>query len=264
MHSGSQSFPASHPLTRSLIPALFCGASLLFGAAPASAQTQSILGHLAGAPVQLAERSQASAATAAATRDFSQFVQHNLQTRTNGLPIEFPLEITDIQDLKEAKIGHGFQVYTIDPKDIIGGRGELSGMAKPTGVWRFIITLHERPIGLATVEQNAGAWSTVAYGGAVLSKDVDALMAFHGNPERSNLRFIRIFQAQSDFLEVVSVGDTKARFAPLHSARESLLLQQRAVKTGKVKADGANGLADPAEFLEPLRAAVKTNMDAFR
>jgi hypothetical protein len=245
---------------RSAIPTLLLGASLILGSASVFAQPPA--GRLAGAPVQMSEPGQAQAAGAAARRDLAQFVQHNLQTRQAGQPAEFPLDINDIQDLKDAKIGYGFQVYTIDPKDIVAGRGGLSSMAKPTGVWRFIITVQDKPVGLATVERNGAAWETVAYGAAVLSKDVDALMAFHGNAERSNLRFIRVFQAQSDFLEVVSGNDGKARFAPLQSARQSLLLQQRAQKNGKVAAD--DGLADPAEYLEPLRAAVKSNMEAFR
>jgi hypothetical protein len=109
-----------------------------------------------------------------------------------------------------------------------------------------------------------GKWSTVSYGAATLSKDVDAMMGFHANTERSNVRFIRIFQAQSDFLEVVSPRDGKARFAPLHSARHSLMLQQRAARAGNGAGNPNDGLSDPAEFLEPLRAAVKTNMDSFR
>ncbi|UUZ46708.1 hypothetical protein LP420_22785 [Massilia sp. B-10] len=69
----------------------------------------------------------------------------------------------------------------------------------------------------------------------MLSKDVDAMASFHGNADKSNLRFMRIYQARSDFLEVVG-QDGRARFAPLHSARESLMLKQRAAKAGKVEA----------------------------
>lgn len=47
--------------------------------------------------------------------------------------------------------------------------------------------------------------------------------------------------------------DGSTRFAPLYSARESLLLQQR-------KKDGKDGLTEEAEFVQPLRAAVKQNM----
>ncbi|MET3135174.1 hypothetical protein AAKU55_005482 [Oxalobacteraceae bacterium GrIS 1.11] len=242
-----QSRPISHPV--SLLHALLLGASFILASAPLLAQP-------ASAP--LSEQLQAQSAGAAARRDFAQFAQHHLQTRS-GLPAGFPLDVNDVGDLKDAKIGRGFQVYTIDPGDIVAGRSDFGTMVKASGVWRFFIMLNERPIGLATLEQVDGKWETVAYGGAVLSKDLEALTVVHGNAQASNLRFIRIFQAQSDFLEVRSGTDAKARYAPLQSAREALLLQ-RARPTDQ----GGDGLIDAADFLEPLRAAVKSNMATFR
>ncbi|NRR34412.1 hypothetical protein HSX11_30005 [Oxalobacteraceae bacterium] len=202
------------------------------------------------------------AASAIAQKDLAQFIQHTVQSRSAGLPIGFPLEVNDVQDLKDAKIAYGFPVYTITPADILAGRSELRSLAKPTGIWRFLITLHDQPIGMATVEQVDGKWETSAYGAAVLAKDVDAAMGFHANGSRSNVRFIRVYQAQSDFLEV-SGQDGQARFAPLHSARQSLLLQQRENK-GAALASASDGLLNASELLEPLRAAVRKNMDAMR
>ncbi|MET3132996.1 hypothetical protein AAKU55_003278 [Oxalobacteraceae bacterium GrIS 1.11] len=245
--------------SRSMLQVLLLGTSLMLGSSAVLAQSAppSISSAMLG-------KAQFPSVLAAVKRDVAQFVQHNLQTRSGTLPNEFPLDINDIQDLKDAKIGYGFQVFTIDPKDIVAGRSDLSSMTKPTAVWRFVINLNDKPIGLATVEQVGGIWETVAYGGATLAKDVDAMAHVHGNADRSNLRFIRIFQAQSDFLEVVSGNDAKARFAPLHSARQSLLLQQRTFNAAPGKSDPGNGLLEPAEFMEPLRAAVKSNMEAFR
>lgn len=189
----------------------------------------------------------AAAALQAAKRGLAQFAEHQQALRPGSAPVDFPLDITDVQDLKQATIGHGFQVHTIDPKDLLT-RGDLPALARPTGEWRFVVSLHGRPIGLATIEQVNGRYETVAYGASVLAKDVEAAMARHGNSSRSNLRFIRIYQARADLLEV-----DHARFAPLHSARESLLMK------------GADKqLVDGTELLEPLRAAVKANIEAFR
>jgi hypothetical protein len=219
-----------------------------------------------GSPYLFAQASPATANGPAlqAKTDLAQFVQHNLQSRVNGLPQEFPLDIADIQDLKDAKIGYGFQVYTIDPGDIVAGRGELRSMVKPTGIWRFTITLNERPIGLATLEQVAGKWETVAYGAAVLAKDLEASMVAYANSDRSNVRFVRVYQAQSDFLEVVSAEDAKTRFAPLHSARLSLLFKQKAKGSGVGARTSGEELLEANELLEPLRVAVRKNMDANR
>lgn len=205
---------------------------------------------------------QARLVSAAAQRDFAEFVQFNVQRRGGTLPSEFPLEVNDVQDLKDAKIAYGFPVYSLPPQDVMNGRGDLRSMAKATGEWRFVITLNDAPIGLATLRQNNGRWGVTSYGGAVLAKDVDAAIAVHGNSTRSNLRFIRVYQAMSDFLEVVSSTDTRARFAPLQSARQTLLLQQRSEKTGVQNSN--YGLLEQSDILEPLRISVKRNIDSFR
>lgn len=205
---------------------------------------------------------QARLVSAAAQRDFAEFVQFNVQRRGGTLPSEFPLEVNDVQDLKDAKIGYGFPVYSLPPQDVMNGRGDLRSMAKATGEWRFVITLHDNPIGLATLRQTNGRWGVTSYGAAILAKDVDAAIAMHGNSTRSNLRFIRVYQAMSDFLEVVSPTDARARFAPLHAARQNLLLQQRSEKTGTQSAN--NGLLDQSDILDPLRVSVKRNIENFR
>ena len=206
-------------------------------------------------PNLFAQPAQLDSASSAARRDFSQFVQFQVQNHAGSAPQGFPLDVADVQDLKDARIAYGFPVYTIDPADLLAGRRELKAMAKPTGIWRFVVTLNEQPIGLATVEQVNGKWETVAYGATVLARDLDAAMSAYGNADRSNVRVLRIYQAQSDFLEVSSAQNGAARFAPLHSARQSLLLQRKT--TG-------DGLLEASELLEPLRAAVKKNLESAR
>lgn len=208
---------------------------------------------------QMAPKRALAEAMSVAQRDLAQFAAHQLQKRGGGAPTDFPLEISDLRQLKDAKISYGFAMHTIDPAELIAGRSSMQRMAKPMNQWRFVITLNDRAIGMATVERNQGRFETVAYGAAVLAKDVDALASVHGNADKSNLRFVRIFQARSDLLEVVAI-DGRAQFAPMHSARESLLLQQRAGKDGK----RADALLDEAELLQPLRAAVKQNLEASR
>lgn len=238
------------PLRRTLLAAVLGAASLACVLPAASAQG------ISGGGPQMG-RQLTSQAMAAAQRDLAQFAAHQLQVRRGGVPADFPLEITDVQDLKDATISYGFPVYTIDPPDLMAGRGSMQGMVKPIPQWRFVVSLRNRPIGMATVERNQGKFETVAYGAAVLAKDVDALMGYHGNADKSNLRFVRIFQARADLLEVVG-QDGRARFAPLHSARESLLLQQRASKDGS----RAEELMEEADLVQPLRGAVKLNMAA--
>lgn len=246
----------SHPVVASAM----LGVSLFSGSPSLFAQTDSIPSAITSA--QASEQARLKRVTVAAKRNFAEFVQHTQLVHSDSLPNDYPLDISDAQDLKEAVIAYGFPVYTIDPNDILTSGIDLSRVAKPTGEWRFVITSNGRPIGLATLELVNGLWETVAYGAATLSKDIDAMMSFHANADHSNIRFIRVFQAQSDFLEVVSASDAKARFVPLYSARESLLLNVG--KHGKGTNTDSGGLLEQADFSEALRATVESNMRGFR
>lgn len=209
-------------------------------------------------PMASAQMHAPDQALAAAQRDFARFVAHQLQRKeqTSG---QFPLDVRNVGELKDAKIDYGFAVNTIDPQKLLAGRETMRAMAKPVNEWRFVITRNGQAIGLATVEKINGSYQTVAYGAAVLAKDLNAAANNYGNADKSNLRFVRVYQARSDFLEVAS-QDGRGRFLPLHSARQSLGMQQGAHK----EAEQARGLLDETEITEPLRSAVKQNLAASR
>lgn len=245
-----------HGAARALLAACALGLGLGFTAPQALAQADDPgAARLAASQESAALATAYTAAFAAAQRDLSQFINHQLQR--GSAPEGFPFDVQDPRSLKEARIGYGFPVYTIDPDQLLNGRGKMKSMARHGNQWRFVVLLGDRPIGLATVERQQGRFETVGYGGAVLSKDLDALAQAHGNADRSNLRLLRIYQARSDLLEVETAGGT--RFAPLFSARASLPLQ-RADAFGRPTA----ALADEAELLPALRAAVKRNLDEHR
>ncbi len=239
---------------KTVLATLMVGVSTALASSPLLAQ--------ANVSAVAASPEQANLVRAAAQQDFARFVQFNVEGRNGTSPRGFPLDIADVQDLKDAKLAYGFPIYTIKPNDIVAGRGDLHSMTQPTGEWRFVITAHETPIGMATLQQVNGRWKITSYGAAVLAKDVDAVLALHANADRSNVRFVRIFQAQSDFLEVTSPLDAHTRYAPLHSARQSLLIQQRNEKSGNPPAN--NGLLEQADFIDSLRASVNRNMKTFR
>lgn len=212
--------------------------------APAFAQ----LGPLKSAQLQI------ESPLGAAQRDFAQFVKQQREIHPGAAPSGFPLDVANVQDLKNARVAYGFPEYTIAPSDLIDGRREMKAAATPTGSWRFVLTLNGKAIGLATLEQVNGKWETIGYGAAVLSKDLDATVGAHANAQRSNVRLLRIYQAQSDLLEVSS-ADGSVRFAPLYAARQSLQLQSQGL--GK-------GLLEASDLLDPLRAAIKKNMGGAR
>ncbi|WP_374565948.1 hypothetical protein [Ideonella sp.] len=220
-----------------------CVLGALLGSAGSYAQ--------AAPAVQAQVQQQEPAAAAAAAQDLARFAKHHQKEHAAALPKGFPLALDGVADLARLRLGRGFAVYTVDPADLATGN-ELSAWAKPTGQWRFVVRAGSRPVGLVTVEQAGGQWRAVSYGAAALATEVDAAMRQHGNADRSNLRFIRIYQAQSDFLEVVSAADGRARLAPLVSARASLHMPQR------------DELIEQGDVLPSLRAAVAANLADFQ
>jgi hypothetical protein len=213
---------------------------------------------LAQAPMssQQVEKGATAQAFAAAQRDFAQFALHQMNRKGVSLS-DFPLQLNSMQELKDAKVSYGFAVHTVDPAELLAGRTTMRAMAKQMNQWRFVISVNDRAIGLATVEKIKGRYETVAYSGAVLAKDIDIAAKQFGNRDKSNLRLLRIYQARSDFLLVES-DDGRGRFAPLHSARESLSMAPSINMMGKP----VSKLLDETELIEPLRAVVKLNMAA--
>lgn len=240
-----------HQVGRQALAALALGIGLACAAAPASAQA------LDKATLQAASATN-SAAQAAAQRDLSVFINQALQHYGSSKLADFPLDIKDVSELKDARIGYGFPIYTIDPNTILAGKGKMKNMTRHANQWRFVILSGERPIGMATVERQNGRFETVAYGAAVLSKDLDRQVAQYGNADRSNLRLVRIYQARSDLLEVTGAGGN-ARFAPLLSARESLAIGKAGVTDMKAAAT-----LDESEILPALQVAVKRNLEQHR
>ena len=233
--------------------ALLCAttlAALSASAAPVGAERGAVA-------QQQADRDQA---LMAAQRGLGEYQQRKQQYYAGLSPSHMALEVADVQELSQARIGQGFQVHTVPPRELVAGRADLAAMARPTDSWRFIVQVADRPVGLVTVQKTEGRWQAVSFGGAGLARELEALKQAHGNADGSNLRFIRIYQAQSDLLEVVSGQDGRARYATLQSARDALL--RHGLAKGSVDANA--GLVEAPQLLEPLRAAVGTQMEALR
>ncbi|POA98493.1 hypothetical protein C2134_11565 [Chromobacterium sinusclupearum] len=232
--------------SKSVIMAAWLGLAVLVGGiAPAHAASLSA--------AQLAE--QQTGAAAAARQGLAAFVRQNGQAFGNRLPEGFPLDVADGRALASLRVGAGFPVYSVTPQQLLANDADLSRQMAPTGAWRFTVYQQQRPVGLVTVEKVAGRWQAVSYGAAGLAKDLESLRAAYGDGGQAATRFLRVYQAQSDFLEVTPAGG-KPRFAALTSANASLQLQRQA--------DGGAVLLDGAQLLEPLRAAVRSNLSSWR
>jgi len=129
-------------------------------------------------------------------------------------------------------VNHGFQVYTIPPLPLLKG-SRLSSLLTPSGLWRFVVVKEGQPMSLITVAELNGQWKAVSIGGARLASEIDKVMERWPESQGYNHRFVRVYQARADFIEISSNGRTVG-FVPLTASRLSF---------------GMSGEFDPAALL---------------
>lgn len=163
--------------------------------------------------------------------------------------------------LRDAAIGYGFEVHLIDPALLLAGN-DIDTSLRPSGVWRFVVLLGGRAIGLVTVARMQGQWKMVQIGAAVLAQDISSVVNDYArDPSAPQLRFIRSKQGLADFIEVIatSAGSprTEPRYVPLLSAKD-LAVSSRA------GSDDATALKHAAlgesQIIGPLRASIERGL----
>lgn len=172
--------------------------------------------------------------------------------QAGSLPHGFPIEVNDISELKNAELGLGFEVYSAHPQTLMAGGRPFDQMLMGTGVWNFVVLVDKQPVALLELEKVNGKWQVNGVGGAKLAQDVHASSQNHAG--KNAFRFVRIYQATSDFLEVKDI-EGKSRYAPLIAARQTLRM------SAAVGAD--TPLATGSDVLPALQEAVRGHLDRF-
>lgn len=213
----------------------------------AVAQTSAQLPATAGGPdFVMASARRASPAQAAAVRGLRDFAAR-FAGDAGQLPKGFPLDVRDLGELRHAGLGWGFQVYDVSGAALMSG-ADLESAARPTGIWRYEVVLHDRPVGLLTLARTAHGWEVVSVGGAGLVEDIETVVAAQGSGVRApQFRYVRVPQATADFIQVKR-GAAAAQFAPLRAARGSLKVRASVAGTG--------GLLDGGELQAQLRQLI--------
>lgn len=160
------------------------------------------------------------------------------------------LGFRDQAEAAGARIGSGFQVFTVPPDQLIGnGSADLTALAAPTTQWLFLVVNGTAPKAVLTVDRVNGVWTAVSIGGANLSEDLSALMA-RWPASAYQHRFIRSQQAAAEVMEI-SGGGRVLGAVPFRSARVSLRAGGRF---------DANDLWSTSEVTDRMRPAVKAAM----
>lgn len=123
---------------------------------------------------------------------------------------------------RDMKLGASFHIHTIAPA-FDADTATLDSLAFPTGNWRFLVLSGNEPFAMLTVAQMDGKWQAVSIGGAGIAKELFQVTNRWPAGEGYTYRFIRIFQARSDFIEI-SHHKQLSGFVPLTSSRISFQL----------------------------------------
>lgn len=168
-----------------------------------------------------------------------------------NLPEGFPFDVHDFSELKNAKLGLGFEVHTAHPQTLLAGGRPFEQMLMGTGIWNFVVLVGDHPVALLEMEKIQGKWQVNGAGGSQLAQDV--YLSTQQNAGKNAFRFVRIYQATADFLEVKDF-EGKARFAPLKAARQSLRMSIK---------NEASSVTD-SEILPSLQQAVREHLARFK
>lgn len=156
-----------------------------------------------------------------------------------------------VLSLKDGVISRGFRVYTVTPSQLLSKVDQtFDTLVEPTDMWRFIVEVGGKAAGLITVAKVEDKWEAVTVGAAELAQEISEMYAKYPEQEGYVTRFVRVYQAQSDFLEVSGEGQVKG-FAPFKSGRMALDVEN-------VLNPGA--LISEAEIRISLRDVVQENL----
>lgn len=171
--------------------------------------------------------------------------------KANSLPDAFPFDVNDLSELKNAKLGLGFEVFSAHPQTLLAGGRPFEQMLLGTGVWNFVVLSDGHPIALLEMEKVNGKWQVNGAGASKLAQDVHATSVNHAG--KNAFRFVRIYQATADFMEVKDM-EGRARYAPLLAARQSLRMSAPSAEV----LPGAS-----ADVLPELQEAVRSHLARF-
>lgn len=165
-------------------------------------------------------------------------------------PQNFPIAVDRYGDLGKVSLGIGFEINTIDPAVLTKAdrAADLGAMTRSTDIWNFVILSKGQPVGLLELDKVQGRWQAVGAGSAKLAAEVVAIAPKTGD---GSFRFVRIYQATSDLIEVRG-NDKRSQYLPMRSAQRSLPIAGLSTKT--------DATMSSEDLLPALQSAVRSNL----
>jgi hypothetical protein len=153
-------------------------------------------------------------------------------------------------EIEQATTGEAFPVYAMQPDRLLGlsSNQDLSTLSALALTWLFIVRSGGAPRCVLTVERVGGGWAAVSIGGSELARELQAASAAWPASAGYERRFIRVYQANAEFLEVFKSG-TALGSVPFVSARLAMRLAPG------FDARDLHGAAETIRVLRPIVAA---------
>jgi hypothetical protein len=164
------------------------------------------------------------------------------------------MAVDDYRALREASIGSGFEINLIDPDALLAGK-DIDSSTHGSGVWRFVVMLGGKTVGLVTVARVQGKWQWVEAGASDMAREVmNVVTRYAGLASSPQLRFIRSLQGVADFIEVIPSANADPSSSPLYVQLFS----------NRPAPDEVGGALTPAlneaQLISDLRASVRRGM----
>lgn len=156
------------------------------------------------------------------------------------------------QEIDNAELGEGFLMYGVSAK-IFGDSAtqDLAASVQPTNQWNFLVRSGGEAKALIRVDFADGEWRPISIGASTLAKEVSSFLAKWPDVDGYHFRFIRVYKATMDVVEVTRNGRLRG-FVPL----SSLIMMP-----GRARGTFTEGdLHDSGEILDRLRSAAKQAM----
>lgn len=148
----------------------------------------------------------------------------------------------DSLEMSLARVGEPTEIFTVHPDDMTYYSGtDFGAFLRSTGEWYVPVLVGSEYRALLTVTREDGEWQVVGISAAELAremgafkKNIQSLLDTEGGQQREDPRFVRIFQAYSDFMYVPTLKEeylvpfSSAR-AALHFAPDKLLIPEMVV-----------------------------------
>ena len=156
-------------------------------------------------------------------------------------------------EIDDAALGEGFQIFTVGTAVLVGdtATSDLSTNAYPLELWQFLVMSRSEARCILTVGRVKGKWTAVSIGATGLAMRLSGAMKAWPRSLGYQYRFIRLYQASSDFLELSGTAAVIG-FLPLASAREALNLKSRDFDVHDIRSSW--------DILNEIRPVVKANL----